>query len=274
MSNFNVFRLEPFLGKDLKPKPYQVRNYFKITLVKGNSIFHYADKSVLVQKQAIAFSNPQIPYTWEQRENIVSGYFCIFTQDFFHHFGNLNQYSIFKPNGTHIFELPDAEMTAAVGIYERMLREIDSDYTFKHDVLRTSVYDLIHLAMKLNPSQALENQSMNASQRITTLFLELLERQFPIDNLNPHIKLRSASDFAHQLSVHTNHLNRAVKAVTTKTTTQIIGERIMQEAKSLLKHSTMNVAEITYALGFEETAHFANFFKKHEKQTPLQYRNV
>jgi hypothetical protein len=33
-------------------------------LVIGNSKVHYADKVVEVQKQALSFSNPQIPYKW------------------------------------------------------------------------------------------------------------------------------------------------------------------------------------------------------------------
>jgi AraC-like DNA-binding protein len=102
--------------------------------------------------------------------------------------------------------------------------------------------------------------------------LELLERQFPIDESHSTIQLRSASDFAQQLNIHVNHLNRAVKEMTGKTTTQLIGERILQEAKVLLTHSTWNVSEIAYALGFAEVTHFTNFFKKQAGLSPSLYR--
>ncbi len=115
---------------------------------------------------------------------------------------------------------------------------------------------------------------MNASQRISNLFLELLERQFPIDENHKELNLRTASDFAQQLNVHVNHLNRAVKETTDKTTSQIIGERISRESKILLKHSAWNVSEIAYALGFTEVTHFNNFFKKHVELSPLKFRNV
>jgi AraC family transcriptional regulator, transcriptional activator of pobA len=155
-----------------------------------------------------------------------------------------------------------------------MLIEINTDYVYKYDVLRNMAFELIHLAMKLQPSNNFEQSKIDSSNRITSLFLELLERQFPIDESNQKINLRSASAFATQLSIHVNHLNRSVKIITEKTTTQIIAQRIMQEAKSLLKHSNWNVSEIAYSLGFEETAHFNNFFKKHVGQTPLHFRNV
>ena len=133
--------------------------------------------------------------------------------------------------------------------------------------------ELIHFALKLEPNAAVKVQSAhNAAQRIATLFLELLERQFPIDDNHPRLELRTASDFAKQLNVHVNHLNRAVKSTTDKTTTQLIRERILQEAKVLLKHSPWNVSEVAYSLGFGETTHFNNFFKKQLHISPLTFR--
>jgi len=88
------------------------------------------------------------------------------------------------------------------------------------------------------------------------------------------VHLRGASDYAKQLNVHVNHLNRAVKETTEKTTTQLIAERFLQEAKVLLKHSAWSVSEIAYALGFTEVTHFNNFFKKHAQISPLKFRNV
>ena len=116
-------------------------------------------------------------------------------------------------------------------------------------------------------------QPRHASQRISSLFIELLERQFPIDGTRPILNLRSPSDFANQLNVHVNHLNRAMKGTTQKTTTQLISDRIVQESKTLLRHSTWSVSEIAYALGFTEVTHFNNFFKKHVNVSPLKFRS-
>jgi AraC family transcriptional regulator, transcriptional activator of pobA len=274
IGHFNVFKLDPFVGSNAKPVPYQRRDYFKIMLVIGNSKVHYADKIVEVQKQALSFSNPQIPYKWEHTDQIRSGLFCVFNQHFFHQYGTLNQYSIFQPGGTPVFELTDEQVDTVSNFFQRMFEEINSDYIHKYDVLRTIVFELIHFAMKMQASAKFDKQPINASQRISTLFLELLERQFPIDDNHQSVQLRSASDFARQLNVHVNHLNRAVKEITEKTTSQLIAERILQEAKILLKRSDWNVSEIAYALGFREVTHFNNFFKKYVELSPLKFRNV
>jgi AraC family transcriptional regulator, transcriptional activator of pobA len=274
IGHFNVFKLEPFVGDNAKPIPYKRRDYYKIMLVIGSSRVHYADKVIEVKKQALSFSNPQIPYKWEHLENVRSGMFCIFNQHFFHQYGNLNQYEVFQPNGPHIFELSDEQVSTVTGVYERMFGEIESDYNHKYDVLRNLVFELLHFALKIQPNTMYDKQQINASQRISMLFLELLERQFPVDDNHQKVSLRTASDFAGQLAVHVNHLNRAVRETIHKTTTQLISERIVQEAKILLKHSTWNVSQIAYGLGFTEVTHFNNFFKKHVNISPLKYRNV
>ncbi|MET0758958.1 MAG: AraC family transcriptional regulator [Flavobacterium sp.] len=232
-----MFKLDPYAGKGAKPAPYRRRDYFKITLVNGNGKFLYADKEIEVQKQALVFSNPQIPYSWEQRDRIIGGCFCIFNQDFFHHYGNLNHYTLFQPDGNHAFELTDEQLTLVTKTFDRMFEEINSDYEHKYDLLRTIVYELVHFALKINPSKQVEKHQLNAAQRISTLFLELLERQFPIDNAHQILLLRSASDFAQKLNIHVNHLNRSIKEASDKTTSQLIAERILQEAKILLKQT-------------------------------------
>jgi AraC-like DNA-binding protein len=274
IGHFNVFRLDPYVGTHAKPVPYSRRDFYKITITLGNGKVYYADKVYEVKKQALTFSNPQIPYKWEHLDKITGGVFCIFDQHFFHHFGNLNQYAVYQPSGNRIFELSDEQLQEVSPIFQRMFDELRSEYIHKYDILRTLVLELIHYALKMQPTEAVDKNPINASQRISTLFLELLERQFPIDENHQQVCLRSASEYAAQLNVHVNHLNRAVKETTGKTTSQIIAERVLQESKILLKHSPWNVSEIAYALGFTETTHFNNFFKKHTTLSPLKFRNI
>lgn len=273
IGHFNVFSHEATEVGKPKPLSYKRRDFYKIMFVRGDLEMSYADKVVAIKKQALFFSNPQIPYSCGNLERIEEGIYCIFNSNFFLRFGDLSQYTVFQPTGNHVFELTDEQATQAMIIYQKMNEEIKSDYAHKYDVLRNLVFELIHFAMKIQPISPHNKTQINASQRISTLFLELLERQFPIDENHLNISIRSASDFANQLNIHVNHLNRAVKETTQKTTTQLIAERILQEAKIMLKHSKWNISEIAYALGFTEVTHFNNFFKKHAEISPVKYRN-
>ena len=274
IGHFNLFRLEPFTEGKPTTIPYRRRDFYKIMLVKGKSEVHFADSTVAIKKQALSFSNPQIPYKWEHLDKVREGVYCIFNQQLFHQFGQLTQYEVFQPNGNHIFELTDGQVVTVAELFYRIEKEFHSDYKYKYDIIRNLIFELLHFGLKLQPQVVEEKQATSASQRISALFLELLERQFPIDDQHPSIGIRTASEFADQLNVHVNHLNRAVKENLDKTTTQVIAERVVQEAKILLRHSKWGVAEIAYALGFSEATHFNNFFKKHTSTSPTKFRNV
>jgi AraC-like DNA-binding protein len=134
------------------------------------------------------------------------------------------------------------------------------------------VLEIIHYGQKLQP-QSITNPTHNASNRITSLFIELLERQFPIESPMQRLQLRTANDFAGRLAIHVNHLNKILKENTGKTTSHVIAARVTQEAKILLRQTDWNVSEIAYSLGFEEIAHFSNFFKKQTGSAPNIFRS-
>lgn len=272
--HFNVFRLEDCL-QDGTPVQYARRDYYKVTLIRGRNRYHYADKSIETAGITLIFFNPQVPYTWEHIDGENTGYFCIFTAAFFTEKfkGSLNDLPMFSIGGKPAYILNNEQEKEIALLLEKMLTEIASDYAFKYDLLRSYLNELIHLALKTEPSDSLYEHP-NANTRITAIFHELLERQFPIENTGQRFTMRSAGDFANSLAIHVNHLNRAIKNTTGKTTTAIIAERIAAEAKALLKHTNWNIAEISHSLGFEEPAHFNNFFKKNTLQTPKQFRNV
>ena len=256
-----------------KAVPYSRKDFYKISLISGRIKVHYADKTIEIEKHGLLFANPHIPYRWEAIDERQSGFFCIFTEAFFSQSPHFKEYPVFQPGGHPILLLNESQVETLSAVYLKMFDEIESDYVYKYDLLRNYALELAHFAQKLQPAKTIHTES-NASARISTLFMELLERQFPIESPFQQIKFRSASEYASQLAVHVNHLNRALKETTGKTTSELIAERLTQEAVSLLKHTTWNVSEIAHTLGFEEPTHFNNFFKKRTLQTPTNYRIV
>lgn len=276
VGHFNVFRLEDCLESGQTNITYSRRDFYKILLIRGKNRYHYADKSIEISGTTLLFFNPQVPYTWESLSgDAITGMFCIFTESFFTEKirTSLSELPMFAPSGKPTYILDSQQDADVAAIFSKMLDEIASDYTYKYDLLRNYVTELIHYALKRQPSETLY-QHPDANSRITAVFRELLERQFPIETPQQRFAMRSAKDFAQQLSVHVNHLNRAIKETTGKTTTHFITERLVTEAKALLKHTDWNVSEIGYCLGFDEAAHFNNFFKKQTQQTPTFFRNV
>ncbi|MBC3784223.1 helix-turn-helix domain-containing protein [Spirosoma utsteinense] len=271
----NVFRLEDCLAPTTAPVPYSRRDFYKITLIRGRNLYHYADKSIEIDGPTLVFFNPQVPYTWQAVSGDTTGFFCIFREAFFRGAFDvgLTDLPLFQPGGKPAYTLNTDEDAQVSALFEKMLAEINSDYALKYDLLRNYVSELIHYALKRRPSDVL-HQHPDARSRLTAIFLELLERQFPIESPARRFTLRSASDFARQLAVHVNHLNRCVRDTTGKTTTDHIADRLAGEARALLRHSDWNVAEVGYSLGFDEPTHFNYFFRKHTGLTPSAFRRV
>lgn len=95
-----------------------------------------------------------------------------------------------------------------------------------------------------------------------------------LENLiNTHFyKEKSPKFYADKLSITTKHLNRVVKKTINKTTSQLISERIILEAKRLIVHSHDNLANIAYTLEFSDYAYFSKFFKSKTGITPFDFR--
>ena len=276
IGHFNVFNIADMYC-DSKKKggmPYNRRTYYKISLIKRKNRVEYADKALDIEDRAVLFDTPKIPYRYMPADRNQAGHFCVFTPDFMPKSKTgfaLDKLPIFSPQSDFVFQITPRQYEEIDGIFGKMHHEIKSDYAFKYDLLRNYVLELVHYGQKLKPVEASQTH-LNASARIFSLFIELLERQFPIENTTQILQLRTAKDFADTLKVHVNHLNKVLKETTGKTTTEIIATRVNQEAKILLKQTTWNVSEIAYSLGFEEVAHFSNFFKKQTNLSPLAFR--
>ncbi|OJV12941.1 MAG: AraC family transcriptional regulator [Dyadobacter sp. 50-39] len=277
VGHFNIFRTDELYRVAAKNRvmPYNRRAYYKISLIMGRNRAEYADKVINIEHNALLFATPLIPYNYVPLDENQSGFFCIFSEDFLTQDNSgvrLRELPVYKPGGNPVFFLNDEQLHDIKYIFGKMFREIESDYAFKYDLLRNYVIELIHFGQKLQPATSLFTET-NAYKRVSSLFIELLERQFPVEPPHQKLGLRSAKDYADQLSIHVNYLNKVLKEITGKTTTELITDRIIKESKILLKHTDWNVAEIAYSLGFEEPSHFNNVFKKHTALSPRAFRS-
>ncbi|MBP9882244.1 MAG: AraC family transcriptional regulator [Chitinophagales bacterium] len=270
LKGFNVFQIE---SDGAATRIYSRKDFYKICLTTGKSIIHYADKSFEQDGTVLFFGNPHVPYSWETITTSYVGYTCLFSEDFLKsdRSASLQHSPLFKIGGTPILKITEEEREFLSTLFQKMIEEQQAEYIYKDDLIRNYINLIIHEALKLTPSENVD-QHRNASSRITSVFLELLERQFPIEDTRKPLQLKTAQDYAKNLNIHANYLNRVVKEVTGKATTTHISERIISEAKALLLHTDWNISDIAYALGFEYPTYFNNFFKKMTGTNPKALR--
>jgi len=273
LKGFNVFQIE---ADSDATRIYSRKDFYKICLTTGKSIINYADRSFEQEGTILFFGNPHIPYSWETLTTTYIGYTVLFSEDFFlmsDRSESLQNSPLFKIGGTPILKITEDQREFLNTIFKKMIEEQKTDYTYKDELIRNYINLIIHEALKLQPSEHYD-QHKNAASRLTAVFLELLERQFPIETTDRPLQLRTAQDYANNLHVHVNYLNRAVKEVTGRSTTTHITERIISEARALLQHTDWNIADIAIALGFEYPTYFNNYFKRMTGSTPTAIRSA
>lgn len=268
---FNAFQIE---SDGNATRAYSRKDFYKICITTGKSRIHYSDKTFEQDGTVLFFGNPHVPYSWETISTEYIGYTCLFSEDFLKTSDRLDfllQSPFFKLDGTPILSISQNQREVINNLFIKMIEEQESTYHYKDELIRNYIHLILHEAMKMQPLE-IKDAPKNAASRITAVFLELLERQFPIETPSLPLQLRTAQEFAEILSIHINHLNRSLKETTGKSTSTLINERILREAKALLQHTDWNISEIAFALGFEYPTYFNNFFKKLTGTTPRSLR--
>lgn len=276
IGQFNVFDVADLLldAPNRPPMTFDRRAFHKISLISGRSRVEYADRAVEVAGRALWVATHRVPYRWLPHDAAQTGHFCVFTEEFLRPAKGAmaaDELPIFQPGSCPLWEVTAAQHAAIEAIFKKMLREIASAYAYKYDLLRAYLLELLHEVQRLQPATS-PVPAPSAAARLATLFADLLERQFPLETPQQQLRLRTAADYAGQLHVHVNHLNRVLKDSTGLTTTALIGSRVTQEARMLLKQTNWTVSEIAGSLGFADTAHFCNFFKRQTSLTPGDFR--
>jgi len=250
------------------------KDFYKMGLITGNMTIYYGDKLLEIHDTVLFFVNPTIPHSIVRNSKKIKGYACLFTEAFIatrERKEILQNSPLFRSGGTPIIQLNKEQAAFMTALFQKMLSVHDSNYHHKDELLKNCIGLIIHEAVRIQPPQN-GPQHKNAATRITWLFTELLERQFPIDDTKHPLRLRTAQDFAGSLAVHINYLNRSVKETTGKPTSVHIAERIAAEAKALLLYTDWSVADIAYSLGFGYPTYFNNYFKRITGTTPNSLR--
>jgi AraC-like DNA-binding protein len=250
------------------------RDFYKMGLVNGNLTVYYGDRILKINDTVLFFINPNVPHSVVRHSKKITGYACLFAETFItgrERTGILKNSPLFQIDDTPVIPLNKEQAAFMSAIFKKMLDVHGGDYHYKSELIRNCIELIIHEALRIQPAKNVP-QFKNAATRITHLFTDLLERQFPIERTDEPLKLRAAQNFAAELSVHVNYLNRSVKEVTGRPTSVHIAERITAEAKALLQHTDWSVADIAYALGFEYPTYFNNYFKRMTGTTPKALR--
>ncbi|WP_177197174.1 helix-turn-helix domain-containing protein [Dyadobacter koreensis] len=255
---------------------YNRKTFYTVTLLQGNYTIEFEERNIDVFGDTLMFTSSKIPFGIQAPDGMYAGISFLFKEDFITKTNSgyrLLEFPIYKPGRQNIYSLTDQQTKRFIGIFAKIFDEKRDGSDFKENLQRTYLLELIFNAQKLDPVSSYVKTN-NTTEEIACAFIRLLESQFPIVSAQDILRLTTAKDFADELALHPNYLNRQVKLSKGRTVTEIIAARIIQEAKILLKLTNWNIVEISTSLGFEQPSHFNLFFKKHVTVSPTDYRKT
>lgn len=171
---------------------------------------------------------------------------------FFHHVG-------------HAPYLPvrQEQFTAMSGLLDGLEQEFHDKNARSLTVLRAYLHILLSKLHRLYLVGHPDGDSATTSSLVRQ-FTQLVSEHF--------LAARSVEDYARRIGISASHLRDTVKAVTGYAPGHFIRQALALEAKRLLVHSNVTVAEIGYHLNFDDPSYFGRFFKRETGMSPIAFR--
>ncbi len=153
--------------------------------------------------------------------------------------------------------------------FSDLLRQMDETISgissYKAEALGSLIkLFLIHSNNNCKLNSFTQSDLTKGGKHLLRPFKDLLDKQFSTSHM--------VSDYADQLAVTADYLNKVLKNLTGISAKEHIQNKLIIEAKRLLIFSNISNKELSYELGFDETAHFNNFFKKMTGLTPTEFK--
>ena len=146
---------------------------------------------------------------------------------------------------------------------------------FNMDILRRTIVNLIHthqmLRLKYGRNDQLEEQVDQIKMKSPDE--QLLDRVMKVINKNVSNSDLSIDKIADEVGISRVHLHRKMKELTGQTPHDFIRNIRLKQAANLLANQNMNITEVMYACGFNNSASFSTIFKKFYGMSPREYMN-
>ena len=244
--------------------PHKHNFYMAVLFTQGTGLHEVDFISYDVTPGTVFFLNPGQTHHWELSPD-TDGYIFFHTREFYDlHYthSRISQFPFYYSMHNSPMVAPEIDVTATIQkLFEMAFAENNPVALFREHKL-ASIIDLIYI--ESTRSYLMQNQSPVIHLNLySEKFIELeqmIEKHFRTQ--------KSASVYAGMLNVSPKHLNRITQSASGKSTSDVILERVMLEAKRELLLHHNNIADVGRQLGYEDYAYFSRLFKKKTGETP------
>ncbi len=200
----------------------------------------------------------------------VQGFIFLFSSAFYH-FNKTDPFKLFElpffynltAHSPPIYLRESADIELIGQYFQKSIVESDQNLPESDEVIRAYLDLLLIFCKRIYPIQEAA-ESQNKSKILVKRFKQLIEQNCQSN--------WSISQYASQLGISQNHLSETVKAVTGRTSNNLVTDRMLLEIKRMLTNTTLTISEIAYQLNFADQSYFSKYFKKLAGVPPREFR--
>ena len=252
-----LYRMPEFFQqlKGMETDTMHLHGFYEIIWFQKGSGTHYVDfNQYAIAPGTIFFISPGQIHSFDTKHD-QEGYVLKICAELFDDFVSLSCVTV-----------QDKDSAALEMLIGAMQEELKKEDSLGH---REALHALVKLFLimvrrsyaEINPSAPNPHK---VSYKAFLNFRKLIEENY--------CRLHTVKDYASLLNVSSKTLTLYVNECSKYSPLELINNRIILEAKRLLRYSVLSVKEIAFRLGFEDPSYFAKFFKRLVKQSPADYR--
>ena len=241
-------------------------DYVELFLLQGQGSVLIDFENCPLSRTSLITIGPGRVHAWQA--NKMTGLYIAFTQEFF---------DGAAPPPTTLFDYPfmfGGEISSVIHLKPKqgaqaqaLFRDINYEFERREKLAVEMIRHQLRLLMvHLSRLYAATSPAPFAAVSLVRRFRQAVERSFRSS--------RSVRDYAQSLGVTTSHLNESLRLETGLTAGDLIRARLLLEAKRLLLHTELTMAEIGYELGFNDPSYFSRFVRLELKTSPSELRSL
>ncbi|MFT3990463.1 MAG: helix-turn-helix domain-containing protein [Luteolibacter sp.] len=240
-------------------------DFYQVSVLVGKGTLMHDFRETSVSGVTMFFLSPGQVHA-VKRQPGLGGSILSFTRDFIDASGEsmlLDLPFFFATDVKPWLDLDAEAGETAMRLFQEIQQEYDAALPGAAEILRSQLRILLVRASRWYEGKTVPVHSDRAAA-LGRRFQRLIETHF--------LEWSSLEPYARELGVTVNHLHDVVSGELGYPAGELIRQRRLLDAKRLLLHSSMSVAEICFHLGFKDPSYFGRFFRRYEGMTPVEFR--
>ncbi|MRH99511.1 helix-turn-helix domain-containing protein [Kriegella sp. EG-1] len=246
------------------------RDFFEIAILQksdtniqiGNQTLHQLENSLAIVSPFQVINYGKTPPMDDY------GYIIYFNASIFTNlnqsYGLQNEFPFFKIHTIPIYQTTKEVFKGILPIAQELYDESRSTALNNREIVRSLLLILLY---------KVKRATQNNKGIVTTNRFDSIMSKFEQQILKGNNKFFSVNEYASQMNISPIYLTECVKNATGNSAQKVLIDYKMLYAKTLLHQMDKSVAEVAYALDFNEVANFNQFFKRNAGVTATQFRN-